>query len=401
LNIIATTGTDGKTTTSMIIKELIDLYSDCAYIGTNGLKTRYYEVPTNLTTPKPIYLHKYLKRCVNDHIPYVSMEASSQGINEHRMDDVEVSRAIFTNLTHEHLDYHKTIDAYFECKLKLFTNLKPSGYAIINADQGEFTKKIMDNTPAQVITYGKSMDAMFRIEHIKTSLHRTTFNLITPEKTYENVVVNLFGDYNVYNVVASLAVLYSFDFDLDLAINKLYRLNQIEGRMNIIDDYSNFKVIVDFAHTPNALKSLLSNIKLMEPTRRVILVFGSAGERDKIKRPIMGEIAETYCDKIFITNEDPKGEEPLDIIHDIYKGIKNPLKTEIILNRKEAIKKALQYANEDDIVLITGKGNENTQVFKNFKIDHNDIEVTLEILNKQNQEINLPVYMDTKSYANA
>jgi len=222
---------------------------------------------------------------------------------------------------------------------------------------------------------------MFCLKDIKISLYKTSFTLVTPNKTYEDIVINLFGDYNVYNVTAALAVVYSYGYDLDLAIRKLDRLSQIEGRMNIIEENQNFKIIVDFAHTPNALKSLLSNIKSIQQNNNVILVFGSAGDRDKTKRPLMGEIAETYCDKIFITNEDPKSEEPLDIIHDIYRGIKNPFKTEIIMNRKDAIKKALKYAHDDDIVLITGKGNEHTQVFKDYKVDHNDIDVTLDLLN--------------------
>lgn len=381
LEIIATTGTDGKTTTATIIKSLIDLYSECSYIGTNGFQTDYYSLPTTFTTPKPIYLHKYLRRCVKDNIPFVSLEASSQGINEHRLDDVNVSRAVFTNLTHEHLDYHGSLEEYFNCKLQLFKRLPETGYAIVNMDQGEYSKKILANTKANIITYGKHPDAMFRFEKIKTSFEQTEFTLITPEKTYKHVKMNLFGDYNVYNVVAALSVIYSYGLDLDLAIAKLRQLEPIEGRMVMIDTYEGFKVIVDFAHTPNALKSLLSNIRIVNGKGRLILVFGSAGERDASKRPLMGRIADQYCDKIFITNEDPKKEDPIDIIEHIYSGIKDPFKTEIILDRKEAIKRAIQYAEMNDIVVITGKGNETVQQFKDYKIEHNDITVSMESLN--------------------
>lgn len=380
LEVIATTGTDGKTTTATIIKHLIDLYQHCAYIGTNGFHTDHYTVPTTFTTPKPIYLHKYLRRCVNDHIPFVSMEASSQGINEHRLDDVNISRAVFTNLTHEHLDYHGSLEEYFNCKLQLFKRLPETGYAIVNLDQGEYSKNILANTKVNIITYGKHPDAMFRFEEIKTSFEQTEFNLITPEKTYKHIKMNLFGDYNVYNVVAALGVIYSYGFDLDHAVAKLRHLEPIEGRMVMIDTYEGFKVIIDFAHTPNALKSLLMNIKNVNRKGRIILVFGSAGERDPSKRPLMGRIADQYCDKIFITNEDPKCEDPIDIIEHIYSGIKDPFKTEIILDRKEAIHKAIRYAEEHDIVVITGKGNENVQQFNDYKIEHNDISVSIESL---------------------
>lgn len=381
LEIIATTGTDGKTTTSTIIQSLFNLYTECAYIGTNGFKTKYYEIPTLFTTPKPTYLHKYLLRCLNDKIPFVSLEASSQGINEHRLDDVRITSAVFTNLTHEHLDYHGTLDSYFNCKLQVFKRLPETGFAIINLDQEEYANKIMSETKAKIITYGTHPKAMFRFETIKTSFEQTTFTLVTPNKTYKNVKMNLFGDYNVYNVVAALAVIYAYGFDLDLAVKKLRALDPIEGRMVMIDTYEGFKVIIDFAHTPNALQSLLSNIRRVNPNGRLILVFGSAGERDPTKRPFMGQIADKWCDKLFITNEDPKSEDPIDIIEDIYEGIQNPFKTEIILDRKEAIKKAIHFADPNDIVVITGKGNENIQQFKDYNITHNDIAISMETLN--------------------
>lgn len=380
LNIIATTGTDGKTTTAYVLKQLLDLYQEAAYIGTNGFITNYYILPTTLTTPKPITLHRYLRRCVNDGIGYVALEASSQGLAEKRLNDVEISRAIFTNLTHEHLDYHQTMEQYFHSKLTLFQKLKPQHFAIVNLDEREYAEQIIAHTKAQVITYGRDPEALFHISEIKTSLYQTTFSLKTPNQTYHNIHLNLFGDYNVYNVVACLAVLYSYGFDLTPAINHLCRLKPIEGRMKIVKDLPELKIIVDFAHTPNALNALLKNLRESFPNHKLTIVFGSAGERDRLKRPLMGAIVDQYCDKIFLTNEDPKGEEPLAIIHDLYRGIKNPFKTEIILSRKNAIHKALLQAEKDEIILITGKGNENVQVFKNYKLDHNDIQVTLDLL---------------------
>ena len=385
LEIIAVTGTDGKTTTATIIRSLLNLYSDCAYIGTNGFQTKYFSIETGLTTPKPIYLHKYLKRCVKDRIPFVSLEASSQGIHEHRLDDVSISRAVFTNLTHEHIDYHGTLDNYFNCKLEIFKRLPDTGYAIVCLDQEEYARRIMDATQAHVLTYGLHQQAMFRYEDVRTSFEKTTFTLVTPEKTYRNIQTNLFGDYNVSNITAALAVIYSYGLDLDLAIEKLRSLEPIEGRMVMIDTEDGLKVIVDFAHTPNALESLLSNIRSVSHHGRILLVFGSAGERDVTKRPLMGQIAEKWCDRIFITNEDPKSEDPIDIIEDIYEGIRNPLKTEMILDRKKAIRKAIREARPGDIVVITGKGNENIQQFRDYSVIHNDIVTSMETLRLRTQ----------------
>lgn len=382
LNIIGTTGTDGKTTTSLIVRELLGLYGKSAYIGTNGFITDDFQVDTKLTTPKPIYLNRYLKRCVNDGVEYVALEASSQGLNEHRLDDIRINRAIFTNLTHEHLDYHKSMENYFQAKMMLFKHLPEDGYAIVNNDLGDLTKRIKEHTKAKTLTYGRKSDSDFYIYNIESSLYRTTFSLKTPKEDYKRLHINLFGDYNVYNVVGALAVVYSYGHDLELAIRQLSHLHQIDGRMKVIDDFKSFKVIVDFAHTPNALKALLSNIHQMPDINDIIIVFGSAGERDKLKRPIMGQVASTYCDKIILTNEDPKSEEPIEIIRDIYKGIETPMKTRIILNRKEAIKKAISLAKENDVVLITGKGNENIQMFDHYHVSHNDIDVTLELLHQ-------------------
>ena|SRR5690554_175122 len=383
LNLIGITGTDGKTTTSLIIKQLLEIIKPCAYIGTNGLIINNKQFHNLLTTPKPIKLNKFLNSVVENKISYTTIEVSSQGIDLHRIDHLKFKIAIFTNLTHEHLDYHKTIENYFLAKLKLFQMLDKTSYAIINLDS-PYAKQIINNTNAQVITYGKSPDSDFCITNINTSLDVTTFDLITKNEIFKNIKLNLFGDYNVYNTVSALASINALGFDLNLFIPRLQNLLEIDGRMHFINYGQPFDVIVDFAHTPNALESLLSNIKSLI-TNKIILVFGAAGERDNTKRPLMGKIAEKYASVIILTSEDPKSEDTLDIISDIAKGINNVFKVIVIPNRKKAITKALNLASIDDVVIVTGKGNENYEIFNGYIVEHNDITIIEDYLSKKYQ----------------
>ncbi|HEY8364272.1 MAG TPA: UDP-N-acetylmuramoyl-L-alanyl-D-glutamate--2,6-diaminopimelate ligase [Haloplasmataceae bacterium] len=370
LSLIGVTGTDGKTTTALIIKQLLD--EKCAYIGTNGYMIHKQHHKTSLTTPKPIMLNSYLDEAVKNNIDYVSLEVSSQGIEYHRLDYLQFKAAIFTNISHEHLDYHKTIENYFYAKLKLFKMLDKNSLAIVNLDCKPYAEEIIKNTKAKVITYGKDIHSDFQITNIKLSLQHTTFDLITSKEIYPNISLNLFGEYNVYNATAALAVLNALGYNLQEIIPKLQYLNEIEGRMHFVNCGQPFDVIVDFAHTPNALENLLSNIRKVF-TNNIIIVFGAAGERDKTKRPLMGEVADKYANTIILTSEDPKSEATLDIINDIAKGINNIFKVIIIPNRKKAIIKAIDLAQKDDVVIITGKGNEEYEIFNGYIVQHNDI----------------------------
>ncbi len=384
LNLIGITGTDGKTTTALVIKQLIDHFKSCAYIGTNGFLLNQYHQNNPLTTPKPIMLNKYLTQIVGEGIPYATLEVSSQGLDLHRVDHIKFKVAIFTNLTHEHLDYHKTIENYFLSKLRLFQMLDKDSTAIINLDS-PYAKRIIKETKAKVITYGKSVDCDFQIGNINTSFRDTTFDLLTKDQNYQNIHLNLFGDYNVYNSVAALISLHVLGYDINEIIPKLHFLHEIDGRMHSVVAGQPYTVIVDFAHTPNALNSLLTNIDYVK-RKNLILVFGCAGERDKSKRPLMGEVANQHASIIILTSEDPKSEDTLDIIHDIYKGINDVFKVSIIPNRKKAIQKALEIANPDDIVVITGKGNENYEIFNGYIVEHNDIKIVENYLNRQYQQ---------------
>ncbi len=385
LNLIGVTGTDGKTTTSLIIKQLIDHFNKCTYVGTNGLMVQQHHLKSEFTTPKPIILQRFLADTVKEKIPYASIEVSSQGLDMHRVSYLHFKLAVFTNLSHEHLDYHKTIENYFLSKLELFKMLDNKSIAVVNLDSEPYASRIINETKAQVITYGKNELAMFRIGEINTSFNETTFDLIANDEIYKNITLSLFGDYNVYNAVAALASCTALGFPLVDLIPKLASLQEIDGRMHIINCGQPFHVIVDFAHTPNALDCLLRNINPLK-MNNLTVVFGSAGERDKSKRPLMGEVVETYASNIILTSEDPKSEETLDIIADINQGIKNVFKVSIIPNRKKAIIKALDTAGLDDIVVITGKGNEKFEVFNGYIVEHNDIDIVEDFLHKKYQE---------------
>ncbi len=386
LNLIGVTGTDGKTTTALIIKQLLDHFTPCAYIGTNGFKYLKHDYETTLTTPKSLSLNKYLSKLVEENIDYVSLEVSSQGLDTHRVDHLHFKAAIFTNLTHEHLDFHETIEKYFSAKAKLFQMLDKNAYAIINLDS-PFADDLIKLTKGKVITYGKNLNSDYWITNIRPDFPNTYFDLIVKDKAYTNISLSLFGDYNVYNAVASLACLDSLGFELTEIIPYLKNIKNIEGRMVNLELGQPFKVIVDFAHTPYALESLLKNLQTLK-MNKLTLVFGCAGERDKTKRPLMGKIASIYADKIIITSEDPKSEDLLLIIRDIIMGVDDLFKVEIVPNRKQAIQKAIEEAEENDIILITGKGNEHYELFNGYKVEHNDIEEAQKALLQYQSTIN-------------
>ncbi len=381
LNLIGVTGTDGKTTTSQITKQLLDRVNSCAYIGTNGFMFGEKKISTHLTTPKPIILNRFLTNINREFIKNVTIEVSSQGIDAHRVDYLNFKVAVFTNLSHEHLDYHKTIENYFLSKLKLFQMLNKESHAVINLDSEPYASRIIKSTKANLITYGTNINSMFKIANIKTSLVKTIFDLFTPEGVYKKISLNMFGDYNVFNATAAICSCYALGYKIDDLINTLDTLEEIDGRMHIIDYGQPFNVIVDFAHTPNALNCLLKNLSKLDS--KIIIVFGSAGERDKSKRSIMGEVVEKYASQIILTSEDPKSEDSLEIINDILKGIKNTFKVSIIPDRKNAIVRALEKAQNGETVIITGKGNEKIEVFNGYIVEHNDIDVSEDFLNQK------------------
>ena len=369
MTMVGVTGTDGKTTTSTVIYQLLNQVIKTGYIGTNGVKCPSYEDSSNNTTPTSEHLNRFLNNFYNENCKVVAMEAGSEGLAQGRLKNIEFDYSIFTNLTHEHLNFHKTMENYLAAKGNLFKQTKKDGYSVINIDDN-YGEKIKDFCNGNVLFYGKSEKADFRFSDVIITPVGTSFNLNYKDKRYE-IKSPLLGMFNVYNLTAALSVLLLMGYDINkFDLSKLF----IDGRMNDIDLGQGFKVIVDYAHTPNGYLNLFELTKTLE-SNRTIIVAGSAGERDKTKRPIMGKILVENADLVVFTYEDPRSEDPNDIIDDLTSEVLDKKDKFVrIVDRHEAIKYAIDIAKPGNMVLVLGKGNETYETLKDGKIYFNDVE---------------------------
>ena len=306
------------------------------------------------------------------------MEAGSEGLAQGRCQGIMFDYSIFTNLTHEHLNFHKTMDAYLNAKAILFKQTKKDGYSFLNSED-KYSKRIEEICNGKVMYYGKSMDADFRFDNVIINPKYTEFDLITKTDTY-HIKSPLLGMFNVYNLTAALSVLITMGININkLDYSKLY----VDGRMEDIDMNQDFKVIVDYAHTPNGYLNLFELTKTLN-AKRTIIVAGSAGERDKTKRPLMGSILVNNADLVVFTYEDPRSEDPNDIIDDLTSEVLDKKDKFIrIVDREEAINYAINEAKTGDMVLILGKGNETYEALKDGKIYFNDVECAKKALEKR------------------
>lgn len=376
LKLIGVTGTDGKTTTSTLTSYLLNNISTCANIGTNGIIYNNNILDNIFTTPPLCENYRLLNEFHNKNIQYVSMEVSSEGIKNNRIKDILFDYAIFTNLSHEHLNTHKTMHNYFLTKLKLFKQLKPNGTMIINKDDyySKFFEKF-DN----VIFYSIYNPSDYQAIHIRYYKNHTVFDLKTKDNFYKNLRINRLEEYNIYNVIPAIIIAIKEGININLLYELLLELPIIPGRLEKVPVKAQFDVYIDFAHTPNALLNVLKSLN-RKKKNNLILVCGAAGEKDKTKRPLMGTVATDYADYTIFTSEDPKCENPLDIIKQMTKAIDiNSSKYEIIINRKDALAHALKLAKKDDIVLITGKGRETFFEENNTKYIYSDYDYLLDI----------------------
>lgn len=365
LNMIGITGTDGKTTVATIIHNLID---DCAYIGTNGIIYKDYKEKSPNTTPALDKTYPLFVDMINKGIKTVSMEASSEGILFERVRGIEFNCSIITNITKEHMNHHHTLENYIDCKCELFRNT--IGPCILNKDDEHFLE-VAKNCKTKIYTYGKDIDNDLYFKDVELYNDKTIFKIVYNNKEY-NITSPLVALFNVYNLCASLLALVSIGYDMNEIIKNIKNI-KVSGRLENINLGQDFKVIVDYAHTPNGINELLKFIHSIE-YNKLIIVFSEPGERDKSKRPDKGYNVITNCDHAIITSQDPRGENPMDIANDLISKVNNYDNYEIILDRSEAIKKAIDIANKDDIVLIIGKGNESYQMLKDKIIEFNDID---------------------------
>ncbi|MCD6239675.1 MAG: UDP-N-acetylmuramoyl-L-alanyl-D-glutamate--2,6-diaminopimelate ligase [Thermotogae bacterium] len=380
LKTVGITGTNGKGMISFLLKHIFDeeFGKKNSLIGTveNILMDEVYE--SKNTTPSASTVQYFLNETVNRGGKYMFMEASSHALSMGRLNGCEFDYAILTNITHEHLDYHKTMENYIASKMNLFKMLKPAGYAIINADLGVISDEFASINPDKTITYGiKNGDVRARDVEINRSGMRFTFSF--HGESLGEINIPIIGDYNVYNALPAICVGLKEGIPFVRLKDILESFQGVEGRFEFIDTHTPFDVVVDFAHTPDALKKVIQSARNISDGR-LIVVFGAGGESDKKKRPVMGNVVTSLADFAVITNDNPKREKPLDIIRSIEEGASEKDNWISIPDRRRAIEYALNMANPGDMVIVAGKGHEKTQIFDGYEIPFYDKDVILDIL---------------------
>lgn len=384
LNLFGLTGTNGKTTTAYILEHLLSGFkSPVGYIGTNGI--RYADVflePKN-TTPEPLSLQRTFKEMVETGVENVAIEVSSHALELHRVDYCRFKVALFTNLTPEHLDFHPTMDEYFEAKYKLFEMLTKDGSAIVNVDDDYGIKLVERLTQNQInfYTYALNQEADFQAIDVKMSKAGTTFNLLCPEGAFE-IQTPLLGTFNVYNALGAIAAVYSAGMSMKLIQSLMATLSPVDGRMEIINEGQDFTVIVDYAHTPDGVEKVLEFVTGIKENS-VKVVIGCPGDRDRTKRPVIAQLSVDYADDVIFTTDDPHSEDPVEILNEMVAGVQEKKQYEVIVDRIEAIEAAINKAQKNDIVLIAGRGHEQTQYWKSGNIKLDDREVAKEVLRKR------------------
>lgn len=381
MKMIGVTGTNGKTTSTMIIKDILTRAGHkVGLIGTIANYIGDEKFHTERTTPESFELQKLFAKMVDEGVEYCVMEVSSHALALDRVYGIRYDASIFTNLTRDHLDMHKTFEAYYEAKFKLFEN---SDNCIINIDN-EYGKRVVKDLKdkkinCNILTISTIEDADFKAENISLEAISSKFNV--GNNNYE---MDIPGLYNVYNALGCIGVCDVLKLPYEDIYQGLLHAT-VRGRCEKVGKQfdTGFSVIVDYAHTPDGLENVLSTVKNVTKGR-LIAVFGCGGNRDTVKRPQMGKIAEDIADIVIVTSDNPRKEEPSAIIKDILEGMKDKDNHITIENRYDAIKKALELAKKDDYVVIAGKGHEDYQILKDETIHFDDKEVVEEILSKMN-----------------
>ena len=378
INVVGITGTNGKTTTAFLTKSIIEKAGyETGLIGTINYHIGKKIIPAQETTPESVELQRLIAEMVAAKMKFAVMEVSSHSTVQHRIEDINFKTAVFTNISAEHMDYHKTITNYLDAKIGLFKNLTRDSFAILNADD-EFSKYFADKTSAKILWYGIKNNADIKAEICRESTSNTMIKL-NYSGTETDIKIPFMGLHNVYNTLASVASTISLGFELEVIKAGIETAPVIPGRLEAVPCKRGFRVVVDYAHTPHALETVLYALK-NQVKGRILLVFGCGGDRDKEKRPMMGKVADENSDIFWITNDNPRSEDPISIIEDIKAGIKPGRTFYNQTNRKKAIEEALAEAKSGDLVLIAGKGHERYQIIKDTRIPFDDREVVKEIL---------------------
>ena len=381
-NIVAVTGTNGKTS---ILHYLKYIWKKNNYkyssIGTYGIQYDNITKETNLTTPDPIILHKEIQSLKNKKIDNLVMEASSHAIHQHRLDSIKINCAIFTNLTRDHMDYHINMENYFQCKKRLFTEiLEKKGLAIVNTDKkyGKLIKQACIKKNIKCVTYGYS-ECDWKLLEVKRKNNFSEVKVKNKDKIYQ-FSCRLFSSYQIENLIAALIVAKEQGMPLKKIFNTLIKIKNPEGRLDKINDVSRKKlsIFIDYAHSPNSLENSLKELKkIKREGSSLILLFGCGGDRDQGKRIHMAKVANAFADVIYITDDNPRTENPSHIRKQLSQICKKSIN---IGNRRKAINAAIKSMKKEDILLIAGKGHEKFQEIGNRKIPFSDKTVVKEAL---------------------
>ncbi len=368
LTIIGITGTNGKTTTAFIIKDILKAFNiKTGLIGTVKNMVGEKEFHTELTTPDPYDMHNLFKMMVDDGIKYCVMETSSQAFHQMRLAGIHFKTAVFTNLTQDHLDYHGTIEEYKKCKKTLFYN---ADTAVMNADD-EASVYMTDGIDIPVISYGIENNCDIKAENIELCEKKVSYKISNSEK----VDFYIPGDFSVYNSLSGICAVSTLGFSVSEIAKVMPTVSSVTGRLEVVDTDTPYSVIIDYAHTPDGLEKAISAIRGFTKGR-VITVFGCGGDRDKTKRPKMGRMATDLSDIAIVTTDNPRTEDPLEIIKEILIGtVGSKAEVITITDRSEAICYALDIAKENDSILLAGKGHELYQVIGKERIHYDEREI--------------------------
>jgi len=378
LKLVGITGTNGKTTIATLLYEL---FKNAGYkvglLSTVKIMVNEKAYPSTHTTPDSLVINAYLSQMNTEGVEFCFMEVSSHGIHQYRTEGLSFEGGVFTNLSHDHLDYHDSFAAYRDVKKSFFDQLPSSAFALVNGDDKNGLVMVQ-NTKAKQYTYALKSYADFQVQILENQFRGLLLKVNNNE-----VWVKLIGDFNAYNLIAIFGVAKILGLETSEILRLMSMLENVNGRFQYFTSASNVTTIIDYAHTPDALKNVLETINsIRTKSETLITVVGCGGDRDKTKRPKMAHIASALSTKVIFTSDNPRSENPEQIISEMEAGVEsqNRKKTVSITNRKQAIKTACQFAQPNDIILVAGKGHETYQEINGVKSEFNDYEITQKIL---------------------
>ncbi len=383
LKVFAVTGTNGKTTTVFLIRNILENAGiKSGFVSTVHIVSSDDGVEkATMTTPGIMILNRLMRKMISSGKKAAVIEVSSHALHQERIAGLKFDSAVFLNITPEHLDYHGTMDSYLEAKLKIFDHLKNGGRSVVNADEVFIKKSIDKMCKSGITSFGIENKADMKAEDILIDHDGVKFTVNIRGEEKICIRSGLMGKHNVYNILAAIAACANSGIETQKIIDGIEGVRSVPGRLERVDHAGPFEVLIDYAHTPDALKNILVCLKSLVK-RKLICIFGCGGDRDKEKRPVMGRIAAEICDHVVLTSDNPRSEKPEEILSQIENGVNGKDNYSIIPLRRDAIFEGLKKAQGGDIVVIAGKGHEDYQIIGDEVIHFDDREVALEVLEK-------------------